>query len=189
MVISFIMYLVKRIFIFIFILSLILSSCNRNNHYVFSSLESDFISDSVLNIIMGIDRDLINNFVNEITANDITLRENIDQIDLAIKQENLYFITVYGCFINGKMYTVENYNINNMSVEYIITIEIGYGISPLTSMNGNICEQIYREDLRKNEKSIGTIRVWKLNHLPGGDFKFVIFDKDDNIFYNSISIK
>jgi hypothetical protein len=76
-----------------------------------------------------------------------------------------------------------------MKIEYIVTFEIGYGISALASENGNSCNQIYKEDIVYNDKSIGTIRLWQINNSPAVDFIFVIFDKDFNIFHKYIILK
>ncbi|MDR1839558.1 MAG: hypothetical protein LBQ93_08280 [Treponema sp.] len=174
------------------ILSQIFIGCHNNfgykKHYG-SNLDERIFNNGIIDIILAINRTKINALIQDTIINKIILQEHMDKIDLAANLEKLYYINILGYLSKNEMYFFNSNYVDERLIEYIVTFEIGYGISPLASENGNSCNQIYKEDIVYNDKSIGTIRVWQINNSPTVDFIFVVFDKDYNIFYRYILLK
>lgn len=176
--------------LFFLIISQILFSCkNSNNLDKFNYLPKVNKIDyniNINNIIYSIDRNELNSYIQSIVSEEIITQENIDKIDISRNLENLHHINILGYLKNNIMYVYNKILNDERIIDYIITVEIGYGISPLASENGNSCYQIYKENIVYNDKNIGTVRIWQMENTPIVDFIFVIFDKEYNIYYKYI---
>jgi len=63
---------------------------------------------------------------------------------------------------------------------YILTIDIGFGINPIASIDTTVVIEAYKESIVLDNQLIGDIRWWKIPTQTGNTFKYQNTPSDDN---------
>jgi len=140
----------------------------------------------VIDIIYSLDNEKINNFIHATIRENSISNDIVNSLDIFTNQENLYLIGIYGYFYNEEWHLISEEALTNASIMYFLTIEIGDGVLPIANINGNVSLELYRRSIMIDNRIIGTVRVWDVRNISGGNFVFINFDKNMNIFYTHI---
>ena len=145
-------------------------------------------SEEVSKIVQSLDITEIDNYIDIAIQNDRVLQESIDSLGTMTTLSGLYLIDIYGYFRDGQWYLISDDILGIFNIEYFLTIEIGAGAYPMANYNNITVGRLFNRSIVRNDKIIGTIRVWDVREgLPGGHFVFAVLDKDMNIFYKYLS--
>ena len=68
---------------------------------------------------------------------------------------------------------------------YIVTVEIGYGFSPIAKIVGNTLTQVQQQPITDNSVVVGYFRWWDANGYQGGQFTYQ--NRSVNYPYNTMS--
>ena len=110
---------------------------------------------------------------------------NVDKIDWS--NEVLFYVKIYA-FIADDEYTnyITSKEILTSNCTYVITIEIGAGITPMANINGIQSNEIMNISIVYNNKTIGTVRWWDVSKIKVGRFLFVNSDWQTNVLHDLV---
>jgi len=104
----------------------------------------------------------------------------------------LYYLEVYAAissnypsyeyFSQSQYYSVQDHGGAEM---YIVTVELGYGFSPIAKMIGNNLTQVQQQAITDNGIVIGYFRWWDASGYQNGQFTYQ--NTSSNYPYNTMS--